>query len=115
MPRTLYTIVTLANGAQSTYNEKFPSVAECEEERLRINDRQSVACRRATVRTTHTSRSHRLILIGNAAGGTTMLYMLVVCGGAICMPVDSAATYTLTWPESEARAIDARRFAQRGC
>ena len=37
-----------------------------------------------------------------------MLYMLVVCGGAICMPVDGAATYTLTWPECEARAMQMR-------
>jgi hypothetical protein len=34
---TLYTIVTLANGRESTIREKFPSVAECEEARQRMS------------------------------------------------------------------------------
>jgi hypothetical protein len=34
-----------------------------------------------------------------------MLYILVVCAGSLCMPVDSVGAYTLTQAECEARMM----------
>ena len=37
-----------------------------------------------------------------------MLYILVVCAGSLCMPVDSTQAYTLTQAECEARMMQTR-------
>ena len=37
-----------------------------------------------------------------------MLYILVVCAGHLCMPVDNVGAYTLTRDECEARMMQER-------
>jgi len=37
-----------------------------------------------------------------------MLYILVVCAGSLCMPVDKVGAYTLTQAECEARMMQTR-------
>jgi len=37
-----------------------------------------------------------------------MLYILVVCAGSLCMPVDTVGAYTLTQAECEARMMQTR-------
>jgi hypothetical protein len=36
------------------------------------------------------------------------LYMLVVCAGHLCMPLDSVGAYTLTRDDCEARMVQVR-------
>jgi len=42
-----------------------------------------------------------------------MLYMLVVCAGHLCMPVESVGAYTLTRRECEARMVRMRSVSAR--
>ena len=42
-----------------------------------------------------------------------MLYMLVVCAGHLCMPVESVGAYTLTQAECEARLMQVK-VSRRG-
>ena len=37
-----------------------------------------------------------------------MLYILVVCAGSLCLPVDSVGAYTLSQAECEARMMQTR-------
>jgi hypothetical protein len=37
-----------------------------------------------------------------------MLYVLVVCSGHLCLPVESVGRYNLTWAECEARMMQTR-------
>jgi len=44
-----------------------------------------------------------------------MLYMLVLCSGAICIPAEPDGSYTLSETECEARAVQMRDRGDMRC